>query len=874
MALLGVAELVDAGRAANSAGRPTEGERWLRHALAVLGAAGPDEITDTPSVAPGTGQATVGEARVRALLSLSTSLVEKNGPGVALRTAQEALAAAADAPEDARPPLVAMCHSQLAMLHGRAGRTRLALTELGQAVELLDALGPRERIVVLLSRGLLRLDQPDPVGAAADFTLAADVAAEHSMARQEFMARHNLGLAAALAGDLPGALSLMIEADRLPVDVSRAAAWHGRARVLMEAGLVTEAAELLERAAGAALHDGLELEAGESMADLAHARLLLGDAAGALGTARAAGRSLSRRLAPGMRRHADLVQLAARLRTGEGLAGVARRAAELAVAFDADGDAVAADLARLVAAEAHSRRGRHAEALAQLDRSADLARVGSLSTRMRTRAVLAAAARAQDEATVARRHVRAARQDLTRALRSSTSLELRTATTLQAAELARLDLSLARPRPLDRLAAADRWRETVGQLPTVRPPSDPDLARRVAVLRHLRQRVREEPARAGRLRERLRSLERQVAAASWASTSRVSGQAAAPGPRDGAASERTTLARARDELGQRDASAVYLLEDDGHLGAIVVSAGARTREVDLGPVDATTGLARRLAADLAARASVSGGPMLEPVSAALTSSLAAIDALVLRPLGVDGRAVVVPTAPLAGLPWGLLPSRHGIPTTVAPSLATWVRGVARVAEPQAAVLAGPGLEHAPEECASVAGVWETGAPAGTARAADLAGALSSADLVHVAAHGSHRSDSPLFSSVWLGDGPTFLADLERVGRAASHVVVSACDGAAGATPGAGGTGAGATLGLASGLIALGVGSVVASPCRVPDVTAADLMPRYHRRLVAGVEVDEALAEAVAACDLPLAGAFVAWGSPWAAVPEVRSPVPH
>jgi CHAT domain-containing protein len=314
------------------------------------------------------------------------------------------------------------------------------------------------------------------------------------------------------------------------------------------------------------------------------------------------------------------------------------------------------------------------------------------------------------------------------------------------------------------------------------------------------------------------------------------------------------LGRVREELRVRSATTVCFVEQDDRLCAAVMDP-QRTHWVDLGPPDEVRELVHRLTADLEARARVSAGPMADVVQASLSASARALDERVLRPLRVDGRLVVVPVPSLAAVAWGMLPSRAGLPTTVAPSLGSWVRGARTIAGPRTASLAGPGLPGALEEAAAVARAWGGSAPHELARSADLAAALSASDLVHVAAHGSHRSDSPLFSSLWLEDGPVFLADLERVEGVASHVVVSACE--AGRVQARGGA---AALGLASGLLSLGVASVVASPCRVPDATAADLMPRYHRELARGLEVDEALAAASAASDLPLAGAFVAWGS--------------
>ncbi|SOC52541.1 CHAT domain-containing protein [Ornithinimicrobium cerasi] len=853
----GVTELFERGRQANSAGRPALGERLLRQALSELDHAG---VGDRPEVvgfrvdehfpSVGGGPADALEARVRVLLSLSTAVVDGGGPAPAVRLAHQALTRAGRTAEGVRPALVALCHAQLATLHGRAGRLRTALAELDLAAAGRDRLGPREKFGLLLSSGALRMEVPDAGGAAAEFAAAAQLAAEHGLPAQEFMALHNLGSAAALEGDLPKALSLMLKADRLPTDVSRAVAWHGRALVLLEAGLVTEAVELLERATAEALEDGQRLEAGHCLNDQALGELLLGEPEAAVATAGRAAQTLAGGGAPGLRRRASLVELSARLRTGSAPGRVASRCVRLAEEFDRDGDNVAADLARLLAAEALTARGRHTEAVGLLDASAELTRVGSLSTRMRTRAVLAAADRSRGDVAAARRHVRAALRDLSAALSASASLELRSVTLTHATGLSRLDLELAGENPAARLRAVERWREVAWRVPEVRPPADPELARRVTNLRHLRQQAREDPQQAGRLRERLRSLERQVAAASWAAAG-------------GSGTERAhvPLARVREALAARAATGVGLVEHRSHLAAVVVLR-RRTRWVDLGPAAPVREAVQRLAADLEARARVGTGPMVNAVDAALRASARAVDDLLLRPLGVDGRLVVAPVPALAGLAWGVLPSRAGLPTTVAPSLGTWVRGTRSVSAPQAQVIAGPGLPGARQECAAVGAVWGTPAPTALASAEDLAGSLSRGDLTHVAAHGSHRSDSPLFSSLWLEDGPVFLADLERVERTASHVVVSACE--AGRAHARGGD---ASLGLASGLLALGVPSVVASPCRVPDSTAAALMPRYHRLLADGHEVDEALALAASSCDLPLAGAFVAWGSPWSVRPD-------
>ena len=83
------------------------------------------------------------------------------------------------------------------------------------------------------------------------------------------MARHNQGYVRALAGDLPAALNSMRAADAMDVDVSRSVARLDHGRVLLEAGLLDEAREMIESALAVSLDDGqrqiaaeIEMEAG------------------------------------------------------------------------------------------------------------------------------------------------------------------------------------------------------------------------------------------------------------------------------------------------------------------------------------------------------------------------------------------------------------------------------------------------------------------------------------------------------------------------------------------------------------------------------------------------------------------------------------
>ena len=140
--------------------------------------------------------------------------------------------------------------------------------------------------------------------------------------------------------------------------------------------------------------------------------------------------------------------------------------------------------------------------------------------------------------------------------------------------------------------------------------------------------------------------------------------------------------------------------------------------------------------------------------------------------------------------------------------------------------------------------------------------FAASDLVHIAAHGRHRGDNPLFSAVWLEGGSLFAHEFEGRPRRASHVVLSACS-AGGATLRPGDE----PLGFASALLAYGVGTVVAPVSDVPDDTARRTMTLYHDGLATGREASVALAEAVSRAASEghwLAGSFTCFGAPWLA----------
>ena len=217
---------------------------------------------------------------------------------------------------------------------------------------------------------------------------------------------------------------------------------------------------------------------------------------------------------------------------------------------------------------------------------------------------------------------------------------------------------------------------------------------------------------------------------------------------------------------------------------------------------------------------------------------------------------------LSALPWALLPSMAGRPFTVAlsltsftaPGIRRWTRLRAPVEGVRVHVSVGPSVPRASSEARTIVSTWgERARLAEPSRRAELVGALARPGVVHVAAHGTHQVESPLFSSLVLHDGPVFAHELQPTGVRADHVVLSACEvGLTTPRPGH------ESLGLALSLLSLGARSVVAAVSPVPDDVAATTMTRHHELLASGLPSDEALARAVAETD-DVAAAFLNLG---------------
>ncbi|GAA2404027.1 CHAT domain-containing protein [Nonomuraea africana] len=214
---------------------------------------------------------------------------------------------------------------------------------------------------------------------------------------------------------------------------------------------------------------------------------------------------------------------------------------------------------------------------------------------------------------------------------------------------------------------------------------------------------------------------------------------------------------------------------------------------------------------------------------------------------IEGRPlVIVPAGPLHTLPWSVLPCLHARPVSVVPSAAAWLaaRERTRRAEPLVIAAAGPGLRHATTEVERVlAAHRRTELVRG--RVADVADALGRADVLHLAAHGTFHSRSPLLSSIELEDGPLMAYDLLTHDSPPRLVVLSACDSGMARVPAEG-----APLGLAGTFLARGAACVVAGLIPVPDDEALALMTLFHELIAAGEPPAAALATASSKSEVP------------------------
>lgn len=741
--------------------------------------------------------------------------------GQAEETCREALTA-----DGLSDHTVAILAGQLGALAHEAGRLSDAERWLSRAIEAL-ADDPVAQANARVNRSLVRMQHRRLAAAEDDLRRAMEAFAEAGMPVAEAQAKHNLGYVAMLSGDLVGALQAMVSAAANVSDtpVGAAVGDLDRAEVLREAGLTTEAEAILARVAEK--FGELDMPLDRAQAELSLARSLLHhspDRAAVVAAAAAEGfRSLGNEA---WLVRAEGVRLRALLRA-DAAADVPATAEVEAAAAALDRHRFRNEATALRLAEELSRAERGEPALRRVRPSAS----APIDVRLLAYEARAARARAARRPALVRRHAASGLSALAEWQGSFGSLDLQSSVGMHGTGLvyAGLVSAVESGDPAVVFEWSERARHLSQQAAPLRPPPDPELAAELSELRMIRADDAGDhwlaQPRAAELRERARGRQ-------WSATGAVAVERA------------VTLGELQAALPADTAHLAYVYSRAALVALVVTSDSA-----DIVPL---TGWDRDrtlsgLRADLDMAASVRTGPMAPIVRRALDSRLAELSATLLdEPVTRAGRRRLVLTAPgvLSGIPWAMLPGMRSHPFTVAVSASRWMRTRhdGSFSLGSAGFAAGPRVPRGHEEVEVAAASW----PASTVLRQDEASVgrvtalASSVDVLHVAAHGRHAVDNPLFSGLELVDGTLFGYDIDLMPDVPDTVVLSACE--VGRSSVRWGEEA---IGMTRIWLHAGTRSVVAAPVIVADDVACELLGAMHQGLAAGAPASEALADAAA-----------------------------
>jgi CHAT domain-containing protein len=831
-----------AGVAAGTDGHPVVAARQLRSALRHLDGRRSADPMERP----------VAELCGRILISLAGVEAERGRASLGFRLLDEA--------ESLIPAqLRGLLRGQRGVLLQRTGRDELAMREYDAAIALLGAQPDLVDLVKALSnRGSVHLRAGRIRLSRADLHRSAEIARRNGLTMLAAIVTHNLGDLELLSGDLPSALSTFagvadVYQDLAPGLLPDLAT--DRARALLAAGLFGEADRELEAAVAQTRARRLSYAQGRALLARAEAALLAGRPAAARTWAAEARARLLRRHNV---RHAALAELLA-LRAGFAATAAPATVADrgLALADKLNGLGLGEDslVAGMLTVRALIACRRVAEAERELARQRRPRGSDRLDTRLLRRLTHAELATAAGRPAQAARHLRAGMATLQRYRSQLGCLDLQTGAAVHGRDLAAAGLSAAVAS--GSAAKVYRWSELARAqallLPPVRPPEDARAAAALEELRQARGALREAElcgAPTGALRRRSEALQRVIREHAWS--------AAGPGTATTPAPMQAVMA----ELAE--AAMVVYLRDGAVLWALVMVDGS-ARLVRLGSLADAEEALLRLRADLDAQAGrVLRSRLAGAVAEVTRRDAAALAAAVLDPvLGLigDRDLVVVPTGALMTVPWAVLSGCAQRPVTVAPSATTWrvARGRrdARMGGPALArtlLVAGPGNERGEAEVRAIAAIsaHATVLTGSAATPAATLARLGDVRIAHLAAHGHHAADNPLFSALDLAGGPLMGYDLQRADGTPGVVVLSSCDlGLTSVRPGD------ETLGMITVLLSTGSSTVVASVSRVADDTAMTIMINYHLATSRGLPPAVALAAATKPAHL---ASFVCFGA--------------
>ncbi|MFJ9151234.1 CHAT domain-containing protein [Streptomyces sp. NPDC102270] len=733
-------------------------------------------------------------------------------------------------------------HTRARVLFRRAyaswvlGHHRAALEDVRRAVPVLRQADD----VIWTARALtLRATVHLALGAVeradADFTAAEALWDTTGQEHDKADVVESRGLAAYRSGDIPAALRLLDEAQERYAKLGTPTFMLTirRCEVLMAAGLAPEA--LAEADAAIGVLDGIggqSTRKAELLLAAARAARVAGDAHTAIARA-----DMAVRLFAGQRRtwwetHARLVLIEARVAAGRGSGRLVADAAAVADRLASFG-APAAPEASLLAGRIALGLGWREDARRHLEVAARSRHGGPPLARMTGWAARALWARAVGSD---RGVLEACRRGLDVLDDHRTTLgasELRARATAQGAELAglaaRASLTSGGPRRL--LVWSERWRATVLSAPPTRPPADPALLSDLTAFREIAARA-EEARMEGRpvptLEREQRRLEREIRSR----TLHMRGDA----PGDG---YRFDPGRLLERLGD-DVRLVELAVLDGRVQVLLCAQG-RVRRFEGGLLADAEREAEHVQAGLRRLAHPGAEARLPVVEAAGRR----LEELLLGPAAAQlgsGPVVVVPPGRLHRVPWALLPSLRERVFSVSPSASSWLRARDTVPPPggRQVLVRGPGLATEGAEVPELAGRYgsATVLEYDDARVPRVLEELDGAALAHIAAHGTFRADSPLFSALRMADGPLIVHDFERLDRSPYRIILSCCDTARFAS-----VGADELLGLVTALLPLGTAGVAACSAPVNDEAVVPLMLTLHKGLSAGASMAEALRDA-------------------------------
>ncbi len=738
-----------------------------------------------------------------------------------------------------------------------AGRPVEAIRDLEEAAHALAQVGDHlweARAEVNLAQALIDCGQAEAADAA--LTSAEALLAAVGAPFESAVARENRGLVASLRGELPQALAHFDQAEKMyalagarPPELSEV-----RCAVLLAAGLPSDALKsgqqaielLRQRGAAAALR-------ANALIRVADAALASDDPDLALRYARDATRLFAHQRRERGRVLARLRVVRARYAAGDRTPRLLRDATEVAGLVQRHG--------LLDVVEAHLLAGQVALTLAQepvARKHLTLASKGRLHGSALNRVMGWHAAALRADASGRRRALydccERGLQILDAHQLTFGALETRAAATAHGASLALLALrtAVASDDARSLLQWSERWRATTSTLPPVRAPADLQLANDLEELRRVKLKLDQaivDGTATTALDRRWRRLEREIRER----TLREPGSAKA-------ALERPSLDELLNALG--GVQLVEIVRVDDTLHVLVASRSGIKHYVAgswakaLGAAESARFALRRLARKGRSKADLE---VLATVGAFLERTVLGPS---VRDLG-NGALVVAPPAALHPLPWGALPSLADQSVTVSPSAAAWLRAstINEPAEHSVGLIVGPALRSQGAEVAALADRYP-GTSILTGQAASVASVMRLLDgcwLAHVAAHGSFRSDNPLFSSLQMHDGPLTMLDLQGVRRAPYRLVLSSCDSGSSAV-----TGADEMLGLFTALGPLGMAAMLAPVAPIDDEAAVSFSVSIHDRLGAGLSTADALRDARMSSSSPVdyvtARAFVAFGA--------------